>query len=314
MLKRHEDRRSLTFIAAYYAALIASWRVDPIAMSAWGWIVIPILCAQSWISAVITHNTLHCAVFQSRWANKIFQILLTCSYGFPVSEYVPGHNLSHHRYTQTRKDVMRTSKSQAPFNLLSFLLFVPRVAPGVTRANYAYASRLGGKVTAWKRQLALEVFFCWGSKIVLLAIDWRKALLYVVVPHLWAVWGITAVNYLQHDGCDPDHAFNHSRNFVGNVFNWFTFNNGYHGIHHQHPGLHWSLLPEAHRRELGPHIHPALEQPSLLRYLFRTFVMTGKRVRYDGTPLPLFVEGPDEDWIPNRAFTEEEQELSIAVV
>ena len=34
--------------------------------------------------------------------------------------------------------------------------------------------------------------------------------------------------------------------------NWFTFNNGYHGIHHMKPGLHWSLAPEVHAKELAP--------------------------------------------------------------
>jgi fatty acid desaturase len=163
---------------------------------------------------------------------------------------------------------------------------------------------LRGKNETWRQQNLLEIFVCWGVTVALAIVDWKRALIIVFLPHLFAVWGITTVNYLQHDGCDPDHPVNHSRNFVGKMFNWFTFNNGFHGIHHLHPGLHWSLLPAAHAREIAPTIHPALEQKSLATYLWKTFAVPGKRVRYDGAPLVLEPEGPDEDWVsPVAAHT-----------
>jgi fatty acid desaturase len=117
------------------------------------------------------------------------------------------------------------------------------------------------------------------------------------VPHLGAAWGVTTVNYLWHDGCDPAHPYNHSRNFVGPFFNWFHFNSGFHGIHHMHPRLHWSLLPEKHAELIAPHIHPSLEQTSLAVYLLRVLVFERRRLRYDGAPLVLPMEGADEDWI-----------------
>ena len=117
-------------------------------------------------------------------------------------------------------------------------------------------------------------------------------------PTQYAVWGITTVNFLQHDGCDNDHPVNHSRNFMGKVFNWFTLNNGFHGIHHETPGLHWSLLPAEHQKRVAPFIHPNLDQPNFVVYLWRTFGWPGKRLRYDGAPLVLPQEGPDEEWIP----------------
>ena len=46
-------------------------------------------------------------------------VLLTISYGHPSSTYVPGHNLSHHKYTQSEKDFMRTSKVNFKWNLLN---------------------------------------------------------------------------------------------------------------------------------------------------------------------------------------------------
>ena len=64
----------------------------------------------------------------------------------------------------------------------------------------------------------------------------------------------------------------------GPVLNWLTFNNGYHGIHHDHPPLHWSLAPEAHRERYGGKIHPGLEQPSLPAYAWTAFIL-GRRLR-----------------------------------
>jgi fatty acid desaturase len=297
MLRYRADIRTLAFVAFYYALLVAEWRVAP-----WRWYaVVPLVvltCVVSWICAVITHNTLHSPVFKSRGANKVFQVALTCAYGFPVSEYVPGHNLSHHKFTQKRADLMRTSKVRHSWNVLNLFAFFPRVGFDIFGENYRYVGVMKAKMPRWYHQLVIEMIVCWGSKAALLLLDWRKALLFVVVPHFFAVWGITTVNFLQHDGCDEDDEYNHSRNFVGTIFNWFTFNNGFHGIHHEHPGLHWSLCPEAHVRELHEGIHPALEQKSLAVYLFKTFVFPGKRLRYDGKPVVLPEEGPDEEWIP----------------
>ncbi|MCK6589258.1 MAG: fatty acid desaturase, partial [Polyangiaceae bacterium] len=88
-----------------------------------------------------------------------------------------------------------------------------------------------------------------------------------------------------------------------------TYNNGFHTIHHMEPGLHWSLLPEAHKARVAPHIHPNLDQSSLLGYLWRTFGWPGKRVRYDGAPLVLPDEGPDEEWIPSPKETPDDVSL-----
>jgi fatty acid desaturase len=294
MLRNAADRRTLFLLGVFAALSVTGWVVDPGGWATVAWVVVT--CLSAWVCAIIAHNTVHAPVFMKRWQNKLFQIWVSLSYGFPISEYVPGHNLSHHRYMQHREDVMRTSKVNYRWNLLNFLLFFVAVGGGVTAGNYRYQKVMKEKLPAWNRQLFIELMLVWGTKLVLFAIDWRKALLYYIIPHGFAVWGITTVNFLQHDGADEAHPVNHSRNFVGTVFNWFTLNNGYHGIHHRHPGLHWSLTAEAHRQEFHPTIHPALEQPSLLLYMFKAFIYPGKRVTYDGKPLVVHPE-PDLDWV-----------------
>jgi hypothetical protein len=50
-------------------------------------------------------------------------------------------------------------------------------------------------------------------------------------------------------------------------------NNGYHTIHHNRAGLHWSVLHEWHQREVVPRIDPSLDERSMVVYLFRTYVL-----------------------------------------
>jgi len=294
-LRHPEDLRSIAFVALYGVLATTGWLFAPPALA----VLVPwvaLTAVSSWIVAVITHNSVHSPVFCAQRHNRLFQIWLSLSYGFPVSEFLPGHNLSHHKFTQKGADLMRTSRVRFRWNVLNLLAFVPAVAFSVTLANLEFVRKVGKTKPAWVRQLRVEAIVVWSVKLALLLIDWRKAVLFVFIPHVFAVWGITAVNFLQHDGCDEDDPYNHSRNFVGKAFNWLTFNNGFHGMHHVQPGLHWTALPAAHAERLHPFIHPALEQRSLAVYLFRTFVLPGRRVKYTGEPMRV-VDPPAENFL-----------------
>jgi fatty acid desaturase len=312
LLRHRADLRSIAFVALYGVLATTGWFFAPVyslhsphdgrALAVLvPWVVLTSL--SSWIVAVITHNTIHAPVFYRRGLNKLFQVWLSLSYGFPVSEYLPGHNLSHHKFTQKGADLMRTTRVRFHWNLLNAITFVPAVAFSVTLANLEFAAKMGKSRPSWLRQLRIETAAVWAVKAALLLVDWRKALCFVIIPHLFAVWGITAVNFVQHDGCDEDDEYNHSRNFVGKWFNWLTFNNGYHGMHHIQPGLHWSQLAAAHAERLHPFIHPALEQRSLFLYLVKTFLIPGRRVKFTGEPV-LAVDPPAENFLNYVAVTD----------
>jgi fatty acid desaturase len=294
VLRYRADIRSLGILTSYAILFTLGWLLSPHGPLLWAWVTV--LCLSAWYCAIVAHNTVHCAVFTKRWMNRAFQVWVSLSYGFPISEYIPGHNLSHHRYMQMREDVMRTTKVRFRWNLLNLLFFFPVVTPAILRGNARFKLLRGPKALAWHRQFMLEAIVVWSVKVGLLLLDWRKALVFLVVPHLFANFGIVTINLLWHDGCDAEHPYNHSRNFISPLLNFLTVNNGYHGMHHIEPGLHWSLLPQAYAERLRPHLHPALEQYSLLAYVFRTFVYPGKRQRYDGAPL-VIVDPGDRDWV-----------------
>jgi fatty acid desaturase len=175
-----------------------------------------------------------------------------------------------------------------------------------------FAKKMYHERPEWFRQYALEMALVLGSKVLLLAINWKCFLLFVFIPHQYAAWGIVSTNYFQHDGCDENHPYNHSRNFIGKRLNWLLFNNGYHGAHHMKPNLHWSLVPAYHREKLAPFIHPALDRQSLLAYLFETHIYPARRVDYLGNPIVLKEEVKDEDWVTSIEVKDHKVDMAAA--
>src|SRR3954471_24349240 len=118
LLRRPADRRPVAFVAAWFAMVVAQWLWPPRQL----FIAVPLVvatCLLAFLGAVATHNAMHSPVFRAKKLNRVFQVALTLVYGHPVSSFVPGHNLSHHRFIESRRDVMRTTKARFRWNLLN---------------------------------------------------------------------------------------------------------------------------------------------------------------------------------------------------
>lgn len=302
-LRYQADRRTLGFVATYLGLVAVGWVVwdglPTLLKVAW----VGVTCVFSFFCAVITHNMIHAPVFKKKSWNRVFQYLISVCYGHPVSAFVPGHNLSHHLHTQSPRDVMRTTKARFKWNLLNQLLFMPVLGKDISNADLQYALAMRKERPEWFAQWCREWVFFLAVMGTLLVLDFWKFLFLAMIPHLYAAWGIIGINFVQHDGTDQDHEFNHSRNFVGPFINWWTFNNGFHGIHHKKPGLHWSLTPAAHAEEIAPHIHPSLDRDSLLKYCWEAYIYPGKRVWYDGSEYKMPPKFRDQEWIPGVGET-----------
>jgi fatty acid desaturase len=296
ILRYSADRRTLAFTAVFFVLVAAQWNLDlswPARL-----VVFALACTFGFAGAVATHNTVHTPVFYNNLANRVFKVILSCHYGQPVTVFVPVHNLSHHKWTQSPRDITRSHKARYSWHLLNLLFAGSTWGGAALRDDIRYLReqrRLGRRI--WN-DFVWEAAGVLTFVAVLVLINPWKFLFCWLLPTQFGQWAITAVNFIQHDGCDDDQSgYNHSRNFVGPIFNLLLFNNGYHTIHHMRAGLHWSVTPEHHARLVRPHIHAALEEPNLLAYLWRTFISPGVRVRYDGTPLVLPPPVPDEPWL-----------------
>lgn len=302
-LRRDADLRTLAFTSFYFALFVTTWCKyytwsGPQFAVAWC-----TLAYFSFIGAVAVHNTIHCPMFYDKHLNKLFQIALTLTYGHPVSNYVPGHNLSHHQNTQSTRDVMRTDKMRYSWHFLNGLMFGPTIGMDMLGNDATYFKVQHDHQRPIYKQMKLEECVNLTIAGVLIILDPWRWLFVAMIPHLIAKMSIISLNILQHDGCDQDSKVNHSRNFVSPILNFFAYNNGYHGIHHLHPGWHWSILPAMHNKLIKPTIHPNLDQPSILVYIFRTFVYPGIRIDYLGNPLKLSPAVPDEPWFMAAAET-----------
>lgn len=309
-LRHVADLRTFFFMATYFGWVTWQWRnYESYQHNAAIRTVFFLLTAfTAFQGAVTTHNIVHCPMFPAKsvWSNRLSMIATSLWFGHACSAYVPGHNLSHHRHLETARDFMRTNKMQYGWNLLNLLMFFPNVVVSSFKNDGVYfdvQKKRGAPIYAqFRREMGayLTVQAC------LVLLNWQKWLAIFFLPHVIGKACIVSLNILQHDGCDAESEFNHSRNFVGRALNLLCFNNGFHAIHHAKPYLHWSLCKDAHQKAFQGRNHPNLDRSSIWGYIFEQYVYPGRRTRFDGKPVVLRPVKPDAPWIlPNGKFVDE---------
>lgn len=275
VIRRREDVRTVAWPFLLFGLTRACWELDT-------WAGVPLLMYFSFACAAIAHNSMHCRVFCSDLAEEVWRVLLSLSYGHPVNTFVPGHNLSHHVHMQQPEDLMHTHQMRFRWPQLNFLLFQPTVAPKVFRQDLQYMLASWRKARGRGLWCRYTVTTCVQAGVVLGVQGWLlwlhtwHAIVLWWVPRIFAQWAIVTMNLLQHDNTsDDERTFNFARNFVSWRLNFFMFNNGYHTIHHRMPNVHWSQYPQLHRRIIKHEIRPDLDEPSMLAYIWRTYVWAG---------------------------------------
>ena len=271
MLKYNSDWRTVAFSTLCMLSYTVQWNMEFTYMYVHILLFI-VTSLQAFQQTVIVHNCAHCHPFKSRMINEAFFLMLSVLSSAPVSLYVPGHNLSHHKHLETEKDVMRTSRMKYGSELLNLLLFVPTILVDIQRndLHYMLLQYRRGNPIFWRfirESVATHVCI-----VALLLVDYKRAIFVYVLPTLIGKYMIISLNMLQHYGCDPGSKFNHSRNFTGSVLNYLFFNNGYHTVHHNAPGLHWSKARVRHQ-EIQSFIRPSLNQESIVGYVLAAHVI-----------------------------------------
>jgi fatty acid desaturase len=170
--------------------------------------------------------------------------------------------------------------------------------------HFAYIGAMRKSRPKWTAQVACEAACVVVYLTAIAFVVGPIAMLALVfVPAVAGQWLMVGFGFVQHDGCDADSEYNHSRNFLSPLLNWFICDNGYHTGHHNRPGMHWSRGKAAHIADVVPHMDPRLDERSLTRYIWRTFVWPGNRLRYDGKPVELPpLRSRPELWTPESAI------------
>jgi fatty acid desaturase len=272
LVKHPAEWRQIGIVAVYLGLLASMYAVPACRNVAF----LGAACLMSFLNAVVIHNHLHQGIFHSRRLNMAFRCLLSFGSLYPASANIPSHNLVHHHFEDDgQPDWAAPERVSFRWNLLNLIHF-PNVAGPTTFAGVQRWVKTGNR-REFTRQYRLENAFAFGLTIALFALDFWTTLFFIVIPQLYGARCILRINLIQHDRCNTASEWNHSRNFVGRAFNWIMCNNGYHTIHHNRAGLHWSVLDEAHRREVAPRIDPALDEPSMVKYLVWTYLLRFSR-------------------------------------
>ena len=221
--------------------------------------------------AVVAHNHNHVPLWKPRLLNTLTDYWLTLFYGFPAFAWVPTHNKNHHFLNNKAGDYTITYRLSEKNNLLTLLSYPSISSYFQQRPIRDYLKTLWNSnrrkfYLAASQYLLLGLFY-----MVTLIMDWKKAVLFIVIPHQVSLFSVLIFNYVQHVHADEESEYNHTRNFTG-LINPLLFNNGYHTIHHQNPGMHWSATPAA-QKKIAHLIDPALNERSFWWYIVRVYLL-----------------------------------------
>lgn len=289
MLRYRADLRTLTYLTLMCAVFAVLWQYGyDAAAGRFDWSVtgplLPVLLLLSVADAVIAHNHNHVSIFTNRWANLAVGYVISFFYGFPAFGWIPTHNMNHHHYNNRPGDYSITTRPLRKVSIFAEALYPSVVSMTQTRLMWPFVRRCWttNRFLFWRAVSESVVFYAAVAGLLWNAWPhWEKWLLFVIVPQQAALFFIQSFNYMQHFETDGDSRWDHSRNFTGRVINTLLFNNGYHTVHHERPGTHWSRNPAEHAK-IAHLMEPRLNQPNAFAFWFGRFVRDPLR----GIPSP----------------------------
>jgi beta-carotene hydroxylase len=298
LLRYKKDYKTLAYMAVTTALLIVQWMLGDINIALY------VLCLFMAISvAVIAHNHNHLSIWKNKKLNILTDYWLTLFYGFPVFAWIPTHNKNHHRLNNKEGDYTITYRYSEKNNLLTLLTYPSISGYFQQKAINAFLKEFKGKNK--------KKYFLYLSQYVLLFlfigialfIDWKKAIFFIIIPQQVSLFVVLLFNYMQHVHADEKSKYNHSRNFVG-FLNAMLFNNGYHTIHHEKAGLHWSETPAGHK-EIEHLIDDSLKERSMLWFIFKNYFL--------GLLIPSFKTKSQRLERIKREMTEQNPDAKLAL-
>lgn len=255
-----------------------------------------------WIAGVNVgvnfHNHAHRSIFHSEFIGRWFGRFWALNGGWPSFYWYHAHVVVHHANLLHETDdwTVAQRRPDGRFeNLYSYVFFhwPWRYFPHLWKD---FSTARGGSWVpkkAVKEGLIFAVLYS-----IPFFIDWKMGL----ALWLWPAWVANSITmasgmYVQHAGSVPkseEHPYSHSNCFTSKFFNLTMFNIGYHIMHHDYEQVHWSVLPEFHRRMKdrliagGAHVVPYgyYKASSLCSGLGRT-----------GTGYEQFVRDQHEDYL-----------------
>lgn len=230
--------------------------------------LVPVLYALALQNSGANHNHYHTPFFKARWLNTVTRMGYSLS-GAPKTP----HNIYHGHHHATKKSwndlsFLKIVGLRRPLHqqVLGFALFflesfglkyvvflvllkrwpIERVAAFAMPDDQELAIRLFKRVRepAALRAAKLDIAAWVGFRVILCAIDWRFFFFYFVPTSYLVETLRMGEDFMHHWGAaDPNDPSRDAVSCYGRLYNWLTFNLGYHQEHHLRPGAHWLALP-----------------------------------------------------------------------
>jgi fatty acid desaturase len=196
---------------------------------------------------LMLHNTSHRPLFKKpyRSMNRYIPWVLGPFFGETPETYFAHHLGMHHPENNLPKDLSSTMRFQRD-SFLGFLRYFGRFFLFGAVELPLYHARNGRRKMMWRTIFGELSGYAIGA--VLLAINWRAAVVVIWVPLFATRFLMMAGNWAQHafvDRDDPANPYRNSITCINGVYNKRCFNDGYHIEHHVRANQHWTEMPAA---------------------------------------------------------------------
>lgn len=234
----------LGHILCFFALL--GWCLSPLGPRTW-WTAAPAVVLLTLLNYSVTVGVLHMHAHRPLFVPRLLNRLADLACCFPcmltATEMRVVHVSHHHRFDNGPRDVTSTvgyeRGRRALWYWLRYALRVKLFCLGeVVRSADSPMRRRRRRYLLFDEAAAI-------GAVVALTI----ALPVPMVAFYWVPCAVTLVTsgyfaWLTHAPAEGRAGDSASINTVGNVLNFFIFNQGFHSVHHRYPGIHWTEIPD----------------------------------------------------------------------
>ena len=194
---------------------------------------------------LMLHNTSHRPFFRRDY--KRLNLLIPWVYGPLFGEspntYYAHHVGMHHPENNLSTDLSSTMHYQRD-SIRAFARYFFRFFFGIIFELTLYMVRT--RRYGLLRRMLIGEFTFFAVTAMLLWVNWRAALVVLVIPFIFTRFMMMAGNWGQHafvDREDPGNCYRNSITCINCRYNRRAFNDGYHIGHHVRANRHWTEMP-----------------------------------------------------------------------
>ena len=219
---------------------------------------IGLIVSSMWHFNTTMHYHIHRDLFPNKIANEIFESICTIPMMISYEEYKSVH-MVHHKWVNDPiidgklydpTSTFRGGKDGKEEGFLSYVFGTP----------IRYFFTIDGpdlhKSVPFKnyKKLVREMYVKIAFLIIYAIIDWRFIPVFLVSMYFAWVFNMMLTYSEHHSAANWQDHTRDSCSCYGKIYNFLTFNSGYHQEHHYRPGAHWTQLPDL-KKELPTDRH-----------------------------------------------------------